>query len=432
MQAKLLLALIGLAWTLGLNAQQAPLPQPLTLEAALIAADASHPDVLLGAARRDAAAAGVQQTLSDNDPRVSLIGELRYVEPWHRYVDTSNNDSLARLVASKRLYDFGYSAAREQAAEGRLSGAEWDLLDDRQGHRLAVMQAFFDVLLADLVYARDNEELATVFIAMDRARDRRELGQASDVTVAELETAFQRVRQAWVRSKTRQRLTRTRLAQLLNRPDDPPSELLMPGPVDIEAALPGEQALQQQALADNPRLKALRARLEAADQQLVAARKRYGPVLRAEAETGRYERRLGSRNDWEAGLVLEVPLYAGRADDAAVAEAQAERAAALAELRAAELEVRQAVLENRLALEDLKARMQQVTVLGDFRELYLDRSRALYEMEVRTDLGDAMVQMSVVRLERAKVEFDWRLAQARLAALTGRLIDEPPQEDTKP
>jgi hypothetical protein len=61
-------------------------------------------------------------------------------------------------------------------------------------------------------------------------------------------------------------------------------------------------------------------------------------------------------------------------------------------------------------------------VRGDYRELYLDRSRALYELEVKTDLGDAMTEMSAVRLDVAHTEFAWMMAQAELAALAGRLL----------
>lgn len=432
MRAKLLLGLIGLTWSLGLCAEPAPLPEPLTLEAALDAADRDHPDLALGEARREAADARLQSVLGDGDPQLSLIGELRYVEPPSGIGDPSHNDSQARLVARQRLYDFGYSAAREEAASDALEGADWALLDLRQRRRLAVMKAFFDVLLADLTYTRNNEHMAVVYVAMDKARDRHKLGQVSDVKLLELESDFQDVRKRWVHSKTEQRLSRLRLAKLLNRPDAPPSDLQMPDPVDLKAALPAEDELVREALADNPQLRALRARLASAEQDLVAARKAYGPVVRGEVAAGAYERRLGSRNDWEAGLVLEVPLYTGRAGDAAVAKARAERDARRAELQSAELELRQAVMDNRLALDDLKARMEQVEKLGDYRELYLDRSRALYEMEVKTDLGDAMVQLSVVRLERAKVEFDWRLAQARLAALTGRLLENQPQGDQQP
>ena len=89
------------------------------------------------------------------------------------------------------------------------------------------------------------------------------------------------------------------------------------------------------------------------------------------------------------------------------------------------------MLDIWLELDTLRLRIEEVNALGDYRELYLDRSRALYELEVRTDLGDAMVQTSAVRLQRAEVVFDWLLAQARLAALAGRLVDNEAASDTR-
>lgn len=432
MRVTQLLGLLILTWHITVAAQPVEGEPPLTLEAALATADAQHPDVLASAARRGVAAADLQAAQGITDPQLSVIGELRYVEPPDGLGNQSHNDSQARLVARQRLYDFGYSSAREQAASLAVDGADWALLDARQQHRLAVMRAFFDVLLADMRFARDNEAMSVVYVALDRARDRHKLGQVSDVRLLELDSDYQQVRQRWARSKSLQRLTRTRLAQLLNRPNDPPSELQMPDPIDPTLALPDDETLTREALAGNPRLKGLRAQVEAAEQAVIAARKQYGPVLRAEAEAGAYERRLGSRNDWEAGLVFEMPLYAGRSKDAAVGKARAERDARRAELQAGELKLRQQVLENRLALDDLKVRLEQVQVLGDYRELYLDRSRALYEMEVRTDLGDAMVQISAVRLARAEAEFDWRMARAKLAALTGQLIDDTSKEGNTP
>jgi outer membrane protein TolC len=235
-----------------------------------------------------------------------------------------------------------------------------------------------------------------------------------------------------VRSQTRQRLTRTRLAQLLNRPDDPPANLVMPDEPDLSAKLPSVEELTEQALAGNPHLKALRAKVESALQGVAAARKAYGPVIRGEMKAGTYNRDMGSRYPVQAGLVFEMPLFTGRAGDAAVARARADLAARRAELSAAELAVRQAVLDSRLGLDDVKANLQQVSVLGDYRDLYLDRSRTLYEMEVRTDLGDAMVKMSAVRLEHAKALFNGLMAQARLEALTGHLINDKTQEETAP
>ena len=53
--------------------------------------------------------------------------------------------------------------------------------------------------------------------------------------------------------------------------------------------------------------------------------------------------------------------------------------------------------------------------------MYLDRSRALYELELKADLGDAMTKTSEVRLDIARVLFDWAMNEAKIKAMVGRL-----------
>ncbi len=57
-----------------------------------------------------------------------------------------------------------------------------------------------------------------------------------------------------------------------------------------------------------------------------------------------------------------------------------------------------------------------------YRDLYLDRSRALYELEVRTDLGDAMTQMTEAQWEATRAKYRLALTWAKIDALTGHLI----------
>ena len=84
----------------------------------------------------------------------------------------------------------------------------------------------------------------------------------------------------------------------------------------------------------------------------------------------------------------------------------------------------QQVLDLRLRLDSLRVEIEGLKVRGDYRELYLDRSRALYELEVKTDLGDAMTEISALRLDTAFAEFEWMTTQAELAAMAGRLFTE--------
>jgi hypothetical protein len=63
-----------------------------------------------------------------------------------------------------------------------------------------------------------------------------------------------------------------------------------------------------------------------------------------------------------------------------------------------------------------------------YRDLYLDRSRALYELEVKSDLGDAMTRVTEAQWLAAQVEFRLALTWARIDALTGDLIQSSLQE----
>ena len=168
----------------------------------------------------------------------------------------------------------------------------------------------------------------------------------------------------------------------------------------------------------------MRADVRSAEAGVEAARSGYGPVLSGELDGSVYNRMTNSTHPLGAALVLEVPLLSGGAKEAAIAEARAELRSSRARLTATERGLRQKVLDLWLRLGNLRRQLEALQVRGDFRELYLDRSRALYELEVKTDLGHAMTEISALRLETAFSEFEWMTTQAELAALAGRLLTE--------
>lgn len=399
-----------------------PLPEPLSLADALAFARPDLPAVELALAARDARAAELAEAESLSGVRFSAIGRLRAVEPSYRSDNSDNNDSSVRVALTKRLYDFGYTEALEESARLAGDGSEWRHLGARQKAHLEIMRSFFDVILADLQYARDNEAMAGAFIAADRARDRHELNRVSDVTLLELEAEYQEALRKRMESEALQRAARSRLAIAMGRPDDLVSNLLRPPAPDMESPLPEYEALLAEVMQGNPELKAMQASVRAAEAGVEAARMGYGPVLTGELDASVYNRMTNSTHPLGAALVLEVPFLSGGAKDAAIAEARAELRSSRARLTATEHSLRQKVLDLWLRLSNLRRQIEALQVRGDYRELYLDRSRALYELEVKTDLGDAMTEISAVRLDTAYAEFEWMTAQAGLAALAGRLL----------
>jgi outer membrane protein TolC len=411
-------------------AATAPLPSPLTLEQALALAEETHPDLDRAQARLQAARAGLDQAESTSGTRAFVDLTPQAVLPSTRPDDDLVNDSRARILLSKRLYDFGRTASLSEAARADIAARELSLLDTRQARRLDILARYLDVLLVDLRYAVDNEAMAHQYVNFDKSRERHRLGQISDIELLELEQRYQEAFILRTRSQKRQAQTRLQLAIALNRPDELPAALVLPPFPGNERALPEHKAVLEMVLQKNPGLVALRQETEAARAQVTAERARSYPVLSAEGEAARYVRDLPSRDDLRATLNLRIPLTQGGEDQAAIALALARLYEQEARLRRAELDLRQTVLDLVQDLESLKIERNAARLRTSYRDLYLDRSRALYELEVKSDLGDAMTRVTEAQWLAAQVEFRLALTWARLDALTGDLIQPSTQERT--
>ena len=401
-----------------------PLPEPLTLEYALGLVEEMHPDILLAKARLDLAYAGRMDAESNYGLKASIQARARWVDPSVSASNQNHNDSRIGLVVNKRLYDFGKTRAELLAADADIKSSEWVLGDVRNQRRIAILEAYFNVILADLEYVRDNEYMATLFVRFDRIKDRNELGQVSDVELLKAESEYQKSRRIRYTSDVRRRTMRARLAQVLNRPGMLSAELALPKLWGNTRKTDEVEVLQQTAIENNPQIKAYRAMLQSARQRVQAARAGKYPVITGEIEARDYQRDLGSSDRLRAGVVLEVPLMSGGVVKAEVARRNAELQTARAKLQELEMQVRQAVLEEWHEIYVLQAQQDEMEALSSYRDLYLDRSRGLYELDIRTDLGDAMVEFSSARFQSAKTSFSLALAWARLDALTGRPLNE--------
>ncbi len=400
--------------------QEVDWPEPLSLDFVLARVDQTHPDLQLAEAAVLQARAVQLQAESSYGLRSSLLARLRWIEPSPLAHDPSQQDHRLRLQVSKRLYDFGRTAALEAAAEADLAAQQQRYRDALNQYRLAVMAAYFDVLLADLEAIRDTEAMSIGYVNFDRAQARNELGQLSDIELLRFESIYQLTRARQYASSTRQRTARQRLANLLNRSDRLPAELVAPALPDVQRDIPDVEIWFASAEAANPELIALQASVQGAHERLIAAQAGKHPVLNGQAEVSAYSRDSGGNDPWRVGISLDVPLITGGETRAQTTRRRAELQAARARLERRRREIREAVLDSWSVLHSLRARHQELAVQADYRDLYLDRSRALYELEVKSDLGDAMTQTSDVRLQQARVDYEITLAWARVRALLGQ------------
>jgi len=405
---------------------RAPLPEPLSLKQALDLTGKDSPDLELAAAKIDARKARYAQCKAENGFDLSLRLAGQTVDPvsGSDFVD----DSYGRILLSKRITDFGQTSNRMAACRERLE-SEWShYFDSRQQQHLKIMSLFFDVLLADLRYRVDDESMASIYVTYDKVRQRHELGQYSDVELLKHESRYRAALSKRVRSAQQQRITRARLAIGMNRPDDLADNLTPPILDDLDRKLPDYDELLKKVLAKNPVMIARKHDLGSAEKLIKSARATGRPELTAELEASQYQRPIGALNDARASLIMKWPIYQGGMRHAQLADADAKMRERRALLRQTEMGLKQKTLELLQRIEFLQYRRKEAKTLVQYRDLKLEQNRALYELEVQTTLGTAMIGVTDAQWRAAKTDYELALAWAELKALSGELVEKTAEE----
>jgi len=396
----------------------------LTLDEALASVAAPHPDRRVAESALALSRADREQAASRQDFNLFLDGSLR---TGRRPDGDWKPDNVGRVVARKPLFDFGRSSQAIAAADQDIAARQAELLNVESLRRIDIMARYFDVLLADMQSAADNEFVAVAYVSWDDAQDRFEVGQISQPDLLRLEANYQDLRERRNASRQRVRSTRQKLAHAINRPGKLPTELADPALADNARPLPGYESLLPWVMEKNPRVLALQAQVAAADARLAAVRAERNPMLDAEVVGGGYSRESTTRDELSAGLVFNIPLYQGARVDSRVARELAQKERSIAELEKLKLDLADALLATLQEIEWLRdsgrpAADKQI----EYRDWALERSRAEYELELKTNLGTSMAETQMAQLRRKQVEYRLALALARLEALSGGSL--PPVE----
>jgi len=402
------------------NALAEALPDPLSLHQAIaMAEDVQHYQIIEAEASLLAAQSVVEQAEADLGFKAQLEIEAAYIEPSRIAFDKSSNDSRISLRMTKPIYNFGSSAENIQAAQTEQVAIQSHMPYIIGLRKIDIAKQFFEVILSDLKYAWDNEFMAVEYIRFESTQDRHALSQVSDVDLLESENNYINILHQRQLSEINQRHSRAILAELLNRPTELPSNLNFPELDFSKIETLDYPELLEKVMLNNPQIELAKKNLEAASQRVSAAGKKFGPRLDAEVEVSEYSRVAGSHDEWRAQLNLVVPLYENSSIKKDVSRARAEWLKQRAELLSIEINIRKRVLALWQKINVLSKRRKQLETSQDFRELRLDKSRALYEMEVQTNLGSSMVAISEIQYKKAKNDFELFLAMMQLRLISG-------------
>ena len=415
---KVWVALLAWAWFSAASAET------LTLEEALATVAAPHPDRQIAESDLALARADRDQVASTQDFRLFLDGTLAGGQGEHLGWRANN---LGRIVARKPLFDFGRNSQATAAADQEVAARQTDLFHVQNLRRIDIMARYFDVLLADMRYAADNEFMAVAYVSWDNAQDRLKVGQISQPELIKLEAEYQDSRQRREASLQSMRSTRQRLAHAMFRPGNLPTELAEPVLKGNAQPVAEYESLLPWVMEKNPRVQALHSQVAAADARIAAVRAERNPMLDAEVVGADYSRISNTRDQISAGLLFLIPLYQGGRVDALVARELAQKERSAAELEKLKLELADALLATLQEIDWLRSSGRTAADKQiEYRDWALERSRAEYELEMKTNLGTSMAETQVAALRRKQVDYQLALALARLEAMSGGSL--PPVE----
>ncbi len=403
-------------------------PNPLSLEYALSLAGNKHnPSIQIALSEQLQALSTRDIFEAKNDFQIDVYGQLAAVKASdllpENYPNRDNDHELS-LSVTKRLYDFGRTENQLAVSTNQIKASNIKLSSRKKKHYLQILKAYFDVLLSDLVYFYQNEAMAIAYIQFDRAKTKFELKKVSELELLRIETDYKNVSVERAKSENAQRIKRSILAMILDNPEQLPSDLDIPDLssisfFSIKRVLPEIKQLQKIVVENNLDLKEINYKIIAEKKQQQAFYANKYPIIKGKLQTAWYSRELGGSDQGIAALSIEIPVYQGGEVDAQVALSHAKLFKLEALHRQLSLNLHQQVLQLWMQLTNLKQQYEQVITELNYRELYLDKSRAEYESELKSDLGSAMVLLSATQLNEKRILYKIAYQWAELDILLG-------------
>jgi len=418
-------------------ASPAPVAQspPLTLRGAVERALAGHPAVAAARAARQAAGHGLGEAQAARLPLVTAAATGTYNDqplpatPIHGFgpglfPDFDRTLYQGGVTVDYLLTDGGGREGRIRQGEARTAAADAALDEAAQATAAGTAQAYLRVLTQAAVLDAHQRRIAALEAERARVGLRFDAGRAAEVEVRRVAAALAAAGAERVRTEAALTTARTDLARFLGAalPEVAVAELT---PVSLaDPALPERDALLAAAVARSPRVAQAAEALHEAEAGVAVARAIRRPKLHAVGNVLGFGAADGSfQEEWNAGLRLSVPIFAGGADGERIARAEAERDAAAQRLALARLGVGEELDRALAAVRESGAGADALAeAVASFAEVVrIERLRRDAGVGTETDYLSAEADLLTSRAQLAEARHGEIAARVELARVAGRL-----------
>ncbi len=353
------------------------------------------------------------------------------------YRQTYGNFS-PELHAEYLVFDFGGRTGTIEAAKWKLLAADLDFNDTHRRIIFQVMSAYYRLLNAKGLREAAEVSLRNARAVASDVEDRLKHGLATKPDLLEAQASRAQAEYDLQAAIGEEQIAHGDLAAVLDLPAGTPFEVEKVGALNLPEQLADSvQEETQRALEQRPDLRALLAKVKAANAVIRHQRSAYFPSLSLNGDGGE-TRQYGQQNllppgyaggeTWDASLELKWTLFDGGRRGGEVAQAQAEKAAAQAQVDT----LRDAIANEVWAAHtDVKTAQRQraaaVALMTSAEQSY-EAARASYNYGVRNivDVISAQKALARAQAEEVTARTQLLLQTAKLAFQTGDLIASQP------
>ena len=329
------------------------------LDSLVARALSANPSLRAASSRVDAARARVRPSSSLPDPMLMLgiinqpLAATTTASSAHGAVVGGPDPMTMRMIGVEQTLPYpGKLALRARAAEREVDATQASLDGARRQVIRDVKSAYYELAYVDqaLAIVDRNRDVLTSLIAVTESRY--SVGTAGQQDVLKARVEATRLAETAAGLAEQRRVAIAQLNALLDRPSDSPVERPAIPPVIARAAVasPSESIrfasatfgaraaesplrplteLQDAAIQESPEIREHEAMIAAQGARVELARKAYLPDVDLSLQYG--YRGAGQANMVTAIVSLPIPIFKGRKQDQAVAEASAQLAALAAE-----------------------------------------------------------------------------------------------------
>ena len=399
---------------------QAALEQDASIRASRAATDAGRerlPQARAGLLPQLSASAGrSNNNLDTTSP--NLLGNP--ITTTDKYFSDNKNLQLRQpLVNMQRWLQF-------QQAKSLVEEAEANLDRDLQNLVVRVAGAYFETLMADEQLDLILAQKKTYTTLVDAAQKGLAAGSGTRTDIDDAQSRLDMAKAQELEARQNQDLTRRQLQLLVNQPVGKIAKLNVsalklngPEPANLDE-------WTQKAEASSPEIKALQARLAAAQREVSKAQAGHLPTLDAVAQWSNSGSenitRINSRYENKTlGLQLNIPLYSGGYVNSTIRQAVAEQTRAEESLEALRRDLGVRVHKEYRGVSEGVMRVRALEQAVRSAEQMMKSTEMSLKAGSRTQLDvlNAQQQFTLALRDLAQARYIYLISKVRLASLVG-------------